>query len=578
MTHIWLVVVDTTQIQSYVFGSNKLAENIGASWLVKQMTGEWALETIQHVAKRHNIKNAADNELNTAAQIEKDHLGAEVIYAAGGNVLVLFSSYANSREFVRLLSRKALCEAPGLTLLFSMQPFEWLDQSTQLYDTVQRAFEDLDNQKRSRSHTAPLLGIGVTAVCQSTGMPANRHNGTDADFSLVSSEVAAKRNAAVASHVSLRDTFGGVTGVYDFPRDFEKLGGTKNEQSYIAVVHADGNGMGKLLQKIGTDNSKSNRGYIQAVRKFSYDVADASLKAMRRTIYLLQNAIEVKEGKHRITRVEKQLQGGRKMNASGATLTCGLTDAQVWLPFRPLVYGGDDNTFVCDGRIGVALAIHFLEFFKEEATSALKGFTKESTSACAGVAIVKSHFPFARAYELCVALCDSAKKARLENEKVYDGSYIDWHFATSGLSGSLQDIRKREYEYDGATLCLRPLSVGSPNPAIIDDQSARRWEAIEEQLKEFYGSDWSGRHNKVKDLRQTLREGPDAVERFLLMYKIRGGLPPLLPVDEGIHRKNGWIAETKNIKRCAYFDAIELADAYIPIEERVREVVAGGKS
>jgi hypothetical protein len=38
-----LVVVDTAQIQPYIFGSNRLRENIGASHLVAESTEAWAL-------------------------------------------------------------------------------------------------------------------------------------------------------------------------------------------------------------------------------------------------------------------------------------------------------------------------------------------------------------------------------------------------------------------------------------------------------------------------------------------------------------------------------------------------------
>lgn len=38
-----LLILDTSQIQPYVFGSNRLRENIGASYLVAQATGQWGL-------------------------------------------------------------------------------------------------------------------------------------------------------------------------------------------------------------------------------------------------------------------------------------------------------------------------------------------------------------------------------------------------------------------------------------------------------------------------------------------------------------------------------------------------------
>jgi hypothetical protein len=36
-----LVAVETAHIQSYIFASNRLRENVGASYLVTAATGEW---------------------------------------------------------------------------------------------------------------------------------------------------------------------------------------------------------------------------------------------------------------------------------------------------------------------------------------------------------------------------------------------------------------------------------------------------------------------------------------------------------------------------------------------------------
>ena len=85
---MWLVVVDTTQIQSYIFDSNRLSENVGASYLVDAATGDWALEAVKKVAPGNNI--GRENNLVDGAWIENG-LDAEVLYSGGGNFVVLFS-------------------------------------------------------------------------------------------------------------------------------------------------------------------------------------------------------------------------------------------------------------------------------------------------------------------------------------------------------------------------------------------------------------------------------------------------------------------------------------------------------
>ena len=117
-----LLIIDTTQIQRYIFGSNRLRENIGASYLVAQATGEWALA---HMPKPNNVKNAAQLELDDDKQIEKDDLQAEVLYVGGGNVVALFRDKEGAVEFTRTYSRYLLNHAPGLEVVFWHEPFNW---------------------------------------------------------------------------------------------------------------------------------------------------------------------------------------------------------------------------------------------------------------------------------------------------------------------------------------------------------------------------------------------------------------------------------------------------------------------
>jgi len=58
---MYLIVVDTMQIQPYIFGSNRLRENLGASYLVAQATEDWAWD---HLPKPNNrdLQNVFSNE------------------------------------------------------------------------------------------------------------------------------------------------------------------------------------------------------------------------------------------------------------------------------------------------------------------------------------------------------------------------------------------------------------------------------------------------------------------------------------------------------------------------------------
>ena len=117
-----LLAVDTAGIQSYIFGSNRLKENIGASYLVKQATEDWAFDALKAAAPNHNVRNGT---LQNGPKIENDGLDAEVLYAGGGNFIVLFRTPESAQAFTRTLSKKVLMDAPELRLDIYQECFKW---------------------------------------------------------------------------------------------------------------------------------------------------------------------------------------------------------------------------------------------------------------------------------------------------------------------------------------------------------------------------------------------------------------------------------------------------------------------
>lgn len=583
----YLVVVDTTQIQPYIFASNRLAENIGASWLVKQATGAWALEAIAQVAHRHNIVDAASCQLDPKRNIEHNDLDAEVIYATGGNMLALFKDEALARQFVRQHSRRALCAAPGLTLLFSVQCFDWSDQPSQpfdwsahpdgagfdpqrhsagLYQAVQRAFADLDRQKASRAFDAPLLGVGVTAACRSTGLPANAifSYGEDRDLPL-SLGIVAKLCAAEFATDELRHQFSkAIAGDLDFPSDLDQLGRTRGEQSFIAIVHADGNGFGEGMKRLGQRHAHDNRAYINAMRARSQALQQAAETTMSQMLDSLCDFVR---------QVERLREQRKHPWAVEPPELYPASPTKKYLPFRPLIIGGDDTTFVCDARLALSLAVEYLTLFADQAKHTMEQFgvllPDERPSACAGIVMVKSRFPFSRAYQLADGLCRNAKRFRAQEQartKQPQGAYLDWHIALTGLVDDISSLRRREYHTPHGSLTLRPvrLTIGRLDQP-LDNNTARDWTVVERVTRAFQKAEWSQRRNKVKALREALRQGPNSVERFLAIYS-SASLPELVESDQGTHRRTGWLEGDSTPARCAYFDAIELMDVYLPIE------------
>ncbi|MEG3980488.1 hypothetical protein QUA08_06765 [Microcoleus sp. T3B2] len=547
MKNFTVTVLDTTGIQPYIFGSNRLRENIGASYLVSQATDDWAREALHTFARKDiNRKVYAfapkQHQPDAKPRIEDDGLAAELVYAGGGNTILLFSDKKYAVQFTQILSKRILEEAPGINLVAVHQEFDWDSQS--LYDVVQNLMKnDLDAKKRSRIPSAPLLGLGVTATCRSTQLVAvgMSENFKDDEPYLISTEIDAKLKVVRQANDKLQEMFASALGSYEFPLRTDEMGRSEGDSSYSAVIHADGNGMGKRFQKFGKD--KCNRDYIIAMRELSHSVNQAGIDALKEVVEILVKSIKVdSEGKRKV-------KGQFEIKDN-------------YLPFRPLVYGGDDITFVCDGRLGLELAAIFLQEFEKQLVVGNEN-GKNPLTACAGICVVKTHYPFARAYQLSEDLCRKAKGFVKDEKKLgkEDFSALDWHLAASGLSGSISEIRDREFQVPAGNLAMRPISLKQEI-----DSDWRTWQGFTKVVKHLNeDEDWKGRRNKVIALRDVLRQGIEATQNFLKNYRIKDEQLPTFPESSGRSEnlaKDGWLDRV-----CGYFDAIEAMDFYISLRE-----------
>lgn len=551
---MWLVAVDTMQIQPYIFGSNRLRENVGASYLVDAATRDWAFEAVKEVVPRNNIGDG--NTLIDDAWIENG-LDAEVLYAGGGNFVVLFGGDDDKAKqsawaFNARLSERVLLEAPGLQLAIAGLEMNWYEDT--LCKKRDEVFRLLAVRKRKHAWSAPLLGLSVTASCRSTGLPAtDLVAGIRGEPNyLASDEIQAKvvvawpqQNRPSKADQRLQKIIGLPEG-YSYPADFEDMGATAGEYSHIAIVHADGNSMSQRIHEICDRYTRpdENRALVLALRHFSISLAEAARQALTTVLIRLKRECDKGSG---MTIVHPNKDMSIKIDLASAK-------NGYYLPFRPIVFGGDDVTFVCDGRLGLSLATMYLREFEQRTAAAKLGKDGSGLTACAGVAIVKSHYPFARAYALAEELSKSAKSYR-RREKIAD-SCLDWHFALSGLSGSITEIRDREYKVEkDDSLTLRPVTL-----ATTAERPENAWPVVLAGIEAFQKEDWAGRRNKIKALRDALREGTAAVKHFRTAFNKGAELPPVSP-GTNEWRSTGWQGHY-----CGYFDAIELVDWFIPLE------------
>jgi hypothetical protein len=551
-----LVLLDTVGIQDYVFGSNTLRENVGASELVWRATSLWPLQAVAELGPS-NVRPAPrgrPDDLDDELHIERDGLAAEVIYSGGGNCAILFADPTAPKRLIGTLSRRMLEEAPGLNWVTTCLDVDW--EHTALAEKVRAGVEQLAIRKLDRHGSLPMLGLAVTLPCRSTGLPAV---GDDREGRPLSADVLAKIRAVPLAKARLGDSLASLTGKgLDIPLQLDDLGRTWGDTSYVAVVHADANALTERIRRLGDDYCSAkvnpdytfatlNRRYIGAMRGFSRAVLAGAQQALGELGGLLARHLDDKndaiEGWARHPLEDRLVRLGR--------IELAICEGERhYAPFRPLIFGGDDLTFVADGRLGLTLAASYLGLY-ERALAGQNNPYLQGVTACAGVSVVKVHYPFARAYALAEDLCGNAK-----TEWARQCSALDWHLAPSGLIGDIALIRKRQYTVDAGYLQMRslPLEEGS--------DAWRSWPAFVHAVKTFLLADaWSDKRNKVLALQQSLRAGPQAVEQFLKAYE-PGPLPVL---NSGIAalQDSGWDGD----RRCGYFDAAEAMEFYLPLEK-----------
>ncbi len=534
-----LSLYDVRGIQEFIFSSSKLKENIGASILVAKVLSKRLKEAVEKLGQV-----IVDWEKADEFKILKDeNINAEIVYAGGGNAMVAYRNRDIAKEVTKAISRIIL-EKTGGALRFSVAHID--TNFTNFTEDRQKLIKELRENKEETIETFPLLGIAITKQGTTDGLPAVKE--VDGDF--ISLPAFLKREEEEKEKGYFDYLLESYTD-YKFPREFDQLGQRTGER-HLAVVHIDGNNMGKMMEDAIKDVEDYNEA-VQKIRKLSKEITEHYKDAAKCVVKKIIENLKWGQLKDKIE------------------LAWDETDNRLYLPFRPLVLNGDDVTFVTDGRLGVALAEEFLREIS------IKSVNGKRLSACAGVAIVKTHFPFYRAYQLAERLCNSAKlKGKiiaLNAEREMEENWLDFHIVYSGIRTELNELRKRQYnvpgmdeaeglekeesgktimKYDQFNLLWRPWCVAG------DCEEKYKWENFKKIFeKMFKDSKEKWPRSKLKDLRDEFLKGKEAAEFFVRFCENRGKKLPEFNGNNEIFRDN----------QTPYFDALELLDFYIELED-----------
>lgn len=503
------LIIDTLSIQSYIFGSNKLKENIGGSYIIEELVYKQMIPKALEEAKISNVFNQEawkkkhdDYRLKNSPQDR-----VEVGYIGGGNAMLLFREEDDAKKFIRSYSLLMLTHFPGLKTAFGMEAFNY-DEGEGYKMFRKRLNENLIHNRNFSAVQVLPFKHGIVEDCPWTN---EAQETKDVQSGSLISQMAASRVGLVKNaQEKLVDKFRDQIGEdFTFTLELELLG-QLDDKGYIAIVHADGNGMGKRFI-----DCKS----LAETRKLSAGVAKYADKVMKDLVAHIVGLFQ--EDKPKLD-WELEVEIDEKTGKSKRIL-----------PIRPLIIGGDDITFVCEGRLGVYLAEKLLEYMHQTPIN------EKNIHACAGVAIVHTKYPFYKAYQLAEELTKRAKAASRKEES----SWLEYMISSGGFSGTLEAIIADQFTVAGrGELKSGPYRV---------DGSQATLPQLHNGMKAFVGK-WP--RNKVKDLRDALRKNDAHQNYFLTELRARKLALPQ-------NGKSLWEGENPPFKT-PYYDMIELLDFY----------------
>lgn len=542
MSTKYLGILETAGNQAYIFATNRLRENVGASQRVWDAGVTYTYEAAAAVTNctdfKDLLKEARKGPASHAAAMAKapriaNGAAVEIVVATSGKALFLSTKKEVAENLIAFATHKAVKEAPGLVLRGAVVPIcgDTVDAANKAVSDVHQKIEAIRNHLPAPEARFPTLPI--LEPCASSGLPAARVKKLGEDEHPYSDVTIAKWDVRRTAAERIKMQIGKNVNIFQKIEELEKRG-----YDWLGIVHADGNGVGQLFLKFGDIcGEETLDGYFDAYRKFSLSLDLCGVAAFQKA------------------------------------LNKTWPEQEDRIPLIPLVLGGDDLTVLCDGRRAVHFAAAYLKAFQEQ-TKKKKVLRQPSIipeilelkqkkdceedwkklGAAAGVAITKPHYPFHRGYELSEQLIKQAKKVK--SRLGVSRCALDFHILFDGAETSLDDLRGRWTLTETHNLTARPYVLGEEGDQKDAWAKNRIWCDLTKAAEQLKEDDKFPRSQQYA-LRAALFRGAGAADRQLKLIKHRYDKFrwPAITCNESLF----FPEEAKN-HICRLLDALELVD------------------
>jgi len=505
------VLIDIMAIQKYIYGTNKLKDQLGASYIVKHIYKNTVENTLIEIYGKRCWELGAWREDPEDIKIGNGVIRVETAFEGGGKLMLLFTEEDKANKFISIWSSKLLLEFPGIKTAVAVAKVSI--EKNNFQTDIDEIFSQLLINKQSYLPEIDLPSHGITYDCPRTGFTAQTYN-FDSDYLPEQHFISSEAFIKIQHYKMVKEEFASLieNKSYVFPEMFNQMGQMKGN-NFLAVIHMDGNNMGQMFKEC------KDLVEYRKLAIFTENITETAFKnTVKRVIELCDEEILTEE-------MGFKLKHGKQNHL---------------IPLIPLVLGGDEVTLICHGFLGMYLAEFLLEEWVHLASDM-------KLSACAGVAIMPTTYPIYRGYAMAEQLCANAKKMARQNNNT---SWLDFYLPIGELHGDLNKLREKHRFTRGLNLNFGPyyLARGEKNINIYKDRNIK---SLKEGVN-YFNTNWP--RSKCKELRTAISNGKEILEEFVDKQKTRGlELPNIY---ENYHNSGHYSGHTP------YAEVLNLMDFY----------------
>lgn len=449
-----LMILEVSQKQAYIFASRKLKDNCDRSQQIADVTGEDFFKKVWPNYSQDNM-----------------------VYTGGGHSVLQFEDRETAFLFARAVTYQVLKDYPGMELYVTHIPYNAQRSPQENLEELTKALEKKKARRQQSFHQ--ILSGNASAAPMGSSLISKPPKG------------------------------------WSWTNDVNQISGKDGKDNFLAVVHLDGNSMGKRVQRIYEKTGSDWEECRKLLHLFSTEIITHFSEAFNDMILELTQALEKEKWADRI------------------------------IPVRKLIGAGDDVCFLTRGTLGLECAASFIDHLRKKVNRA----DGQNYSACAGVVMIHTAAPFRQAYDLSEALCRNAKQFVAEHGGDFDA--LDYHIEFGQIKNALSEVQDNLKAEDGTYMTTRPFALSGPV------RKERTYSHFINLVRYLQSKGNELPRSKMKTLRSAFQQGEDETKLAIRMTSTKESNTNKLLTQDGTVTV---YFDDNGVRRCMYYDPIEMMD------------------